>query len=719
MKFTFNWLKEFVAFKAPAEKLAELLTMAGLEVESLTPLREPETNQADWLFEIAVTPNRGDCLGIAGIARDVSALSGAKLIFPQTISPKNVPSLDPSTRATAFGRGLAQDYAPGAPPGRLHKRIGIKIEVPRLCARYSARIVDQVRVGPSPDGLRFRLESCGIRAINNIVDITNYVMLETGQPLHAFDLDRLPARRIVVRPAREQRKFTTLDGIERELATDDLLIYDGDSPAALAGVMGGAATEVGAATRSILLESANFDPTTIRRTAKRLALHSEASHRFERGVDPEGTLAALDRAVFLITKLSAGTPAAGVADRYPRKPKTATLWLREERIEKLLGVNVDGKQAVKLLRSLGLDARRVEKQKRIRVVAPARRPDLCRETDLIEEIARLRGYEKIPTTLPPLRAGGRHDDRLAWERRLRSFLGGEGFAEVINLPFTTENLNRSFPGPWDNAPTPVAVLNPLAKESAEMRLSLLPGLIENLRLNLAQKAESFHAYHLGKVFCAAVKGETEERQCLAGVMYGPRKRLGLRLGEPTPAEFLDSKGLVEGILDLLHVQAPVTWSVETIGILHPGRAAALHLAGRKLGRLGQIHPDVCDALGLPLFVAFELDFEGLLQYAPRQIAARSLPRFPSVERDFAVVVDRAFPSRQIVDWVKNRGEPLIEAASVFDQYLGAPIPEGKKSLAYKISYRAEDRTLTDSEVNTLHQTLVEQIGQIFGAQLRS
>lgn len=693
MKFTFNWLREFVTFKAPPEKLAELLTRAGLEVESLTPLQEPETNQPDWLFEVAVTPNRGDCLGLAGLACEVSALTGGRT----KTAPVSLHGKDPITA----------------------KRISIQIETPRLCSRYSARIVDGVGVAPSPAWIRFRLESCGIRPINNIVDITNYVMIETGQPLHAFDLDRLPARKIVVRPAREQRKFTTLDGVERELATDDLLICDGGVPVALAGVMGGVDSEVRVETCSVLLESANFDPTAIRRTAKRLALHSEASHRFERGVDPEGTLAALDRAVDLISKLSAGTPAAGIVDRYPRKPKTATLWLREERIEKLLGVRVDGKQAVNLLRSLGLDARRVEKQKRIRVVAQPRRPDLCRETDLIEEIARLHGYEKIPTTLPPLRAGGRHDDRLAWERRLRSFLGGGGFAEVINLPFATENLNRSFPGLWDHAPTPVAVMNPLAKENAEMRLSLLPGLIENLRLNLAQKAEYFYAYHLGKTFRAGPDGESEERQCLAGLMYGARPRVGLRHGEAATAGFLDCKGLVEGILELLHVKAPVTWPMEAIGILHPGRAAALHLAGRKLGRMGQMHPDACDELGLPPFVAFELDFDGLLEYAPRQIAARSLPRFPSAERDFAVVVDRDFPSRQIVDWIKNRGETLVEDVSVFDQYMGPPIPESKKSLAYKVSYRAEDRTLTDGEINSLHQTLVGQIGQLFGAQLRS
>ena len=693
MKFTFNWLKEFVAFKAPPEKLAELLTMAGLEVESLVPLQGERDGPQDWLFEIAVTPNRGDCLGIAGIAREVSALSGAKLLAPQTIPPKNAPSLD--------------------------QRIGIKIEAPRLCARYSARIVEQVRMGPSPGWLRVRLETCGIRPINNIVDITNYVMLETGQPLHAFDLDRLPARQIVVRTAREQRKFTTLDGVERELATDDLLICDGEVPVALAGVMGGVDSEVRAETRSVLLESANFDPTAIRRTTKRLALHSEASHRFERGVDPEGTLAALERAVDLMSKLSDGTPAAGVADRYPRKPRASTLRLRLERIEKLLGVRVEAGQAEKLLKSLGLNARREAKHKGIKVVSSARRPDLSRETDLIEEIARLHGYEKIPTTLPPLRSGGKKHYRLAWERRMRSFLAGEGFAEVINLPFTTETFNHSFVGLWGDAPTPVAVMNPLAKENAEMRLSLLPGLIENLRLNLAQKAETFYAYHLGKTFRAGPDGESEEKQCLAGVMFGARRRLGLRHGEAATAGFLDCKGIVEGVLDLLHVQAPVTWSLETISILHPGRAAALHSAGRKLGHLGQIHPDVCDRLGLPPFFLFELDFDGVLEYAPRQIAARSLPRFPSVERDFAVVVDRAFSSRQIVDWIKNRGETLIEDVSVFDQYMGPTIPEGKKSLAYKISYRAEDRTLTDSEINSVHRTLVEQVGQLFGAQIRS
>lgn len=264
------------------------------------------------------------------------------------------------------------------------------------------------------------------------------------------------------------------------------------------------------------------------------------------------------------------------------------------------------------------------------------------------------------------------------------------------------------------------VLNPIAKESAEMRLSLLPGLVENLRANLAQHAESFWAYHLGKAFRLGRDGSPEERQCLSGVLCGPRARRGLHTGSESAMSFLECKGLVEGILDLLRIGETVEWSRESSALLHPGKAAALIRDGKKLGTLGEVHPDVSDTLGvLPVFLVFELDFDGLLQYAPRRITARSLPRFPSVERDFAIVIEREFLSQQIISWIKNRGEALIESVEVFDQYVGSPIPAGKKSLAYKISYRADDRTLTDSEVNTLHQNLVDQIAEFFGAQVRS
>ncbi|HXV83344.1 MAG TPA: phenylalanine--tRNA ligase subunit beta, partial [Candidatus Binatia bacterium] len=410
MKFTLSWLKDFVAFRASPQKLAEMLTMAGLEVESVTPLREPKSNREDWLFEISVTPNRGDCLGIAGIAREVAALTGSRL-----------------KRISVSREGNSSG---------LEKRVAIAIKNWRLCPRYSARIVDGLRIGLAPEWMRQRLEDCGIRSINNVVDVTNYVMLETGQPLHAFDLDRLPTHRIVVRPANEVKTFTTLDGVERELEPEDLLICDSDTPVALAGVMGGTNSEVTTDTGSILLESANFDPPSIRRTAKRLGLHSEASHRFERGVDPEGTLPALNRAVYLLGSLGSGAPALGVADRYPGRPKAASLFLREERIEEILGVRIPAKRAEKILRSLGLETQRQPSRRRIKVGVPPRRRDLTREADLIEELARLHGYQRIPSALPLLRSsGGKHDPRLAWERRTRWFLAGEGLVEVVNLPF--------------------------------------------------------------------------------------------------------------------------------------------------------------------------------------------------------------------------------------------------------------------------------------------
>ena len=693
MKFTLNWLNEFIAVQATPEKLAEMLTMAGLEVESVTRLKEPETNREDWLFEIAVTPNRGDCLGLRGIAREVAALTGGTVK-----SVKAGASL--KRRATANG-------------------VNVTIEDPRLCPRYSAHIVDSVKIGPSPAWLRFRLEACGIRAINNVVDITNYVMLETSQPLHAFDLDLLSARRIVVRPAGKAMKFTTLDGTQRELVAEDLLICAGDDPVALAGVMGGMDSEVRESTKSILLESANFDATAIRRTAKRLGLHSEASHRFERGVDADGTLAALDRAAAVLAKLAGATAVPGVVDSYPRRSKPSAIALREERIAKLLGVAIDGKRAEKLLESLGVKTER-RAGKIIKCLPPPSRSDLAREVDLIEELVRLHGYDKVPSTLPRLRpSDGAKDERLSGERKVRAFLAGEGLVEVINLPFTSERLNRLFTGLWEGAAAPATVVNPLVQESAELRLSLVPGLIENLRVNLAQKTASFCAYHLGKVFYMAQDGAPAERLYLSGLLYGPRARRGLRDMGEHPLGFLDCKGLVEGVLHLLRIGDEILWSEYAVIALHPGRAALARIGAQKLGYLGQIHPDICDELGVPPFCVYELDLEKLLEYAPPQITTRALPRFPSVARDFALVVERDFQSQRIISWIKNLHEALIENVEVFDEYRGAPVAEGKKSLAYKISYRAEDRTLTDMEINARHENLVTEIEKVFGAELRS
>jgi phenylalanyl-tRNA synthetase beta chain len=715
MKLTFNWLKEFVELKDSPEKLAEALTMAGLEVESLAPARSPDGKE-DWLIEIAVTPNRGDCLGVIGLAREIAALRGGRLKLP----------------AAKFSTAKAKT----APP------VKVEIQSPRCCPRYSASVVESVHIGPSPDWMRFRLEACGLRSINNIVDVTNYVMLETGQPLHAFDLDRLVAKKIVVRQAKEMKKFVTLDGVERELAPDDLLICDGDVPVALAGVMGGRDSEVGAATRALLLESANFDPVTVRRTAKRMGLHSEASHRFERGVDPEGTIAALERAVSLLGQVAGGKPAGNVIDRYPRRAKPPSILLRRQRVTDIAGIEIKTAEVEKIFKQLGCKVQRRGKTG-FSIVPPTYRSDLSREADLIEEIARLHGYGKIPSTLPRARIGGRPDVRLRCERGLRSYLTGEGLTETINLPFTSTDMNARFPGIPNGRKEPVAVLNPLVQESAEMRLSLVPGLIENLKVNLAQRVKGLGVFALGKVFYldpstratasgresslrvvlskrseSKDDGDPRERQHLAALLFGARERKGLR-AEEAPVTFLDVKGLIEGSVEQAGAGDLFRWTGESVpGFLHPGRSARFEIDGAPLGYIGEIHPNVSEELSLPRFLIFELDFEKLVQYLSPKLTVRSLPRFPSVERDLAVVVDESFPARRIINWLKDQRHSLIEDVEVFDQYRGAPIPEGKKSLAYTISYRAEDRTLTDAEVQDLHQDLVSRIGERFGAQLR-
>jgi phenylalanyl-tRNA synthetase beta chain len=695
MKFTLNWLKEFVAVEAAPDELSELLTMAGLEVESIIPVSAPEADENDWLFEINVTPNRGDCLSVRGLAREVAAFTGKPV------------------RASSNGAQVKVAQC----------RSGIEIEIanPELCARYSAVVLEDVRIGRSPEWMRHRLETCGFRSLNSVVDVTNYVMLESGQPLHAFDLDRLTSGQIVVRQGGAVKKFVTLDTVERELSEGDLLICDGKNPIALAGIMGGQNSEVTMETRRVLLESAHFDPITIRRTAKRLGLHSEASHRFERGVDPAGTIAAAIRAADLIAKQADGSVPVEVLDSYPRPPQVPSVLLRQERIEKVLGAKITPFEVERLLAALGLKADRGADEGTLLVVAPTSRPDLTREADLIEELARLYGYQNIPTTLPRLRsAAGTADYQLIWERRIRSFLAGQGLVEVINLPFTSETINQTFLGLWSGPTAAVAVLNPLVKESAEMRLSLLPGLIENLRLNLTQKSESFFAYHLGKTFRLRPSGEFEEKQCLAGLFSGPRARKGLRLSdEPRPITFLDGKGIIEGILDLFRLRESIVWSRAKISFLHPGRAAELFRDGEKIGYMGESHPDLNDQFGVPPFMAFELDFEKLLQYSPRQIRASSLPRYPAVERDFALVVDQAVSSQQIIDCINEVGQSLVERVEVFDEYRGDSIPEGRKSLAFKISYRADDRTLTDAEVSTVHQQLVDHAGKVFDAQRRS
>ena len=685
MKVSFNWLKEFVEISQSPQEIADCLTMGGVEVESLVPL-----GGGDWVLDVAVAANRGDCLSVIGLAREVAAITGAKAHIPNT---KVV-----AKAARAHG-------------------LDVTVEDAELCPRYCARFISGLHVAASPSWVQLRLETCGIRSINNVVDATNLVMLETGQPLHAFDWDKLQTKRIVVRTAGKTQSFIALDGLERELKSGDLVICDSDTPVALAGIIGGLVTEVSPGTVTILLESAHFNPLAVRKTAKRLGLHSEASYRFERFVDPEGTLFALERAGAILAEVAGGKADRGTVDCRPQRHKPAKIFLRDARVKGLAGIAIEQKEIARVLSPLGLRIQRRSKNG-LEIVVPSYRNDLTREADLVEEVARLRGYANIPAKLPLVRPQARRDPQLHWERKIRCFLAGEGLTQVVNLTFAGREMNQTFAGLWEFAPVAVPVLNPLTQDNAEMRVSLLSGLVEKLRSHAEQKVRALCVFEFGKAFSQASTGAHEEKLYLGGLCYGYRTQLGLRASE-RPWGFLEVKGVVEGVLEILGILQDVIWTGdETPPFLHPGKGAVLVRHGQTLGLVGDIHPDLCDRLNLPSCSLFELDFAPLVQYARPDFAVRSLPRFPSVERDVALVVEDTFQADRIVHWIKGNGHFLIEDVKVFDEYRGNQVPERMKSLAYKISYRAPDRTLTDAEVNELHHALIAKLVENFEVQIR-
>ena len=642
----------------------------------------------DTVLDVDVTPNRGDCLSVLGIAREVAALTGARLL---------------RTRHALRERGE---------PAR--DAVAVRIDDPGGCPRYAARLVRGVAIGPSPRWVEQRLRAVGVRPINNVVDVTNMVMIERGQPLHAFDYDRLARPEIVVRRAGDTRRIRTLDNADRELVPDDLLITTGVEPIAIAGVMGGAESEICERTTTVLLESASFDPASVRRTARRLDLRSEASYRFERGVDIEGVLAAADRAAALLAQLAGGDVAPGVVETYPRPPEPTAIHLRPKRVEEVLGIAVSRSEMTGALKSLGA-AVSAAPHGALSVVPPSYRLDLKGEIDLAEEVARVVGYDRIPATMPAVPvAGGQLPDRLGWERELKRVLIASGFYETVALSFTSAHGNELLPGLGVKGGA-VSVMNPINRDEPELRRSLLGGLLATWRTNRNQGARGLAAFSTGRVFWRT--DAIHEAWRMAGILAGELPRRGL--GTARTAEFADAKGAVEGLLDRLHLAAHVRWERCEDMPFHPGKTARLRCGDDVVGVVGALHPEVEFALDVeaPCWV-FELDTEKLLPYCPPQLLFTGLPRFPAVARDVAVVVNEDFASDRVVHFVRQWRPELVEDVALFDAYVGAPIPPGQKSLAYTISYRAADRTLTDEEVNGLHAELVAALSSELGVVLR-
>jgi phenylalanyl-tRNA synthetase beta chain len=664
----------------------------------------------DTILEIGLTPNRPDGLGHVGLAREAAALFG-------------VP------------------FAPSAPKDpertrddRLESHVTITIDDADGCPHYGGAVLLDARVAPSPLDVRWRLNSLGVRPISNVVDVTNLVMLELGHPMHAFDLDRVRGKAIGVRRARTGERLKTLDGVDRALSEDDLVICDAERPVALAGVMGGGESEIGEATRRVLLECAYFDPRTVRRTARRHGLHTEASHRFERGVDWADTRLALARAASLIAHL-AGATAIAPARLVEGKPLARkTVALRHHRLTELLGVAVEPAATHDILARLGFVRRGAEPGEADVAPGlndprgdepfdvwevPSFRPDVSREVDLIEEVGRVRGYDGIPTLLPAVRPSRDAAPRQALARRAREAAVAVGLSEAVSYSFVAPRDLEAV-----GAPRAVVTLrNPLGEESAVMRTSLLPGLLAALARAGRHGERDARLFTVAPIFLAptdaAQRSLPEERLAFAAVLAGHRSAW---LSKPQTVDVWDAKGVARALIErLLRREASLRpASADRPRALHPRGAAWIEVDGHRVGALGPLHPDVGDAYSIDAAaVAIELDLQALDAVGARPVRFAAMSRFPAVTRDLAVVVDESVPAGDVEQAVRDAAGDLAEDVMLFDRFQGGTVPPGRASLAFHVVYRAADRTLTDPEVDTRHAHVLAEVEKRFGARLRT
>ncbi len=656
----------------------------------------------DTMIEIDLTPNRPDCASVLGIAREVAGLTGALLRQPVT----DVPVL----------------HSEGAD-------FRVTIREPALCPRYAARRLSGVRVGPSPWWLQRQLLAVGMRPINNIVDVTNFVMLEYGQPLHAFDFDRLEGSEIVVRlPLDGERSFITLDGVERTLLTDMLMICDARRPVAVAGVMGGLDSEVTEGTTEILLETACFDPVSIRRTARRLNLPSEASYRFERGVDPDLATRAMERAVQLMAQVAGAHVQPAGIDEYPGRREPLHLELRVRRVNDLLGVELSSSRIAAYLRSIEFTVDD-ESRDMLRVTVPGFRIDIEREVDLVEEIARLVGYNEIPVTRPriSMEYPQRNELRIL-RRQVGEILTAQGFFEAINYSFTAEKHHDLMGLAADDPRRSVTrLLNPLTEDQAVMRSMLLPGLLENIRRNINFQRPDIRLFEIGKIFLQKKEGEQpEERFQVCAVMSGSRYPGARPLYfSGLETDFFDVKGAVENLLAALRVRRGeggvdfVVAAEQVQPYSDSDLAMQLVAGGREIGRIGRLKRKVARGFGVKQEVYFfELDLEDLVSLPRQAREFRPLPRYPSVRRDIALVVPDAVPAGDLLQAIHAQKEKFVESADIFDVYRGRPIAEDMKSVALTVTYRSPEQTLDDETVDRIHRKIVNSLMATFGARYR-
>jgi len=682
VKIVYPWLRELVGVTGDAESVAREISLRGFEVASVEPGHNP-------VIDFEITANRPDCLSHVGIAREASAIWGLPLQMPGVTMPQAGPAED----------------------------LQVRIEDPDLCPRYCAQVFE-ISVGASPPWLVERLEAAGVRSISNIVDVTNYVMLEMGQPMHAFDLERLAGRALVIRRARSGERMTTLDGVDRALEPDMLMIADAEHASAIGGVMGGRDSEISASTRLIALESAYFFPPSIRRTSKRLGLKTEASIRFERGGDIDAPPIGIARAAALFEKIGAGRPRGPIIDRYPSPRTVLQIDLRASRIARLLGQSVPPADVTRILQALGFTlSETIRLDDRLwHVTVPSFRVDVMREADLIEEVGRHFGFDRLPTTFPSLtEPQPAPPASLSLERLVRQILTSTGFSESATFVFVEKEAALPFSEPGVE-PSPIA--NPLSEKFAVLRPSLLPGLLDACAHNRRRERKDIQLFESGSRF-----GSTGEGRAAAfvwsGAADGPHWSMPTRM-----VDFFDAKGIVEQICAAIGVD--VEFGPGSAPFLVRGRTAdvlAVHNGTQtRIGIVGQIAPSIVEARGVPAseeVYAGELDLKALAAVASGdERVIESLPRYPSIVRDLSMLIDDTLPAAAVRGTIRSAAPSTLVSIAEFDRYQGKGVPEGRVSLSLRLTFRAADRTLTDDEAQAATERIVEALRTAHNAERR-
>lgn len=671
MKVSYNWLRDYVDVKIDPKKFADILTMAGTNLASLEKIGD------DYIFDFEITSNRADCLSVIGIAREAAAVLGRKLKIPKDFSINSTPK----------SRKIKETPFP------------VSMEAPDLCPRYTARIIRGIDIGPSPEWLKARIISAGLRPVNNIVDITNFVLLETGQPLHAFDLDRLNGK-IRVRKAKKGERIITLDNNTRECEDGTLLIADENGPVAIAGVMGGIATEVSGMTKNILLESAVFNPISIRRTARAFGLNSQSSYRFERRIDSSSVSRASERAASLIEKL-AGGDIGPLTDAGKKSARKTVIQISLKRMNSLLGILISKKEALKILKSLGFETS--DKKGKLSVTVPGFRGDVKTEVDVAEEIARIFGYDNIPLTIPKIVGNTRVKDFIdVFQENVNQILTRLGLNEIITYSLISKKSLKALGGPESGA---VTIRNPLSIDQEIMRPTMLAGMLGAISHNLKRKAKEIAFFEVGKIY-----HESEGR---------PYEEDVLSIGITGKTNFYNIKGILEKLFMEIGVSVDISFKKDILPALNENASSMIEHKGETVAYVGAVEKNVCKSFDIEKEVFFaEVSLKKLERKVSLERAYLPYGRFPSISRDVSLEMEKSVTFLEVKKIIGGIGQGLVKSVSLVNQYKGKDVPEGRKALLFRVEYRSSDRTLEDSEVEKVHSEIRKTLSEKLNISFR-